>query len=69
MGFGSVDASIVLALRWLDIRADEEHQLKDDGTRPRGVLERCADLKMPVFHLAGNGGTPGPGSRQRCPRA
>jgi diadenosine tetraphosphatase ApaH/serine/threonine PP2A family protein phosphatase len=25
------------------------------GPDPRGVLERCADLKMPVFHLAGNG--------------
>jgi diadenosine tetraphosphatase ApaH/serine/threonine PP2A family protein phosphatase len=25
------------------------------GPDPRGVLERCAELKMPVFHLAGNG--------------
>lgn len=25
------------------------------GPDPRGVLERCADLKMPVFYLAGNG--------------
>jgi Calcineurin-like phosphoesterase superfamily domain len=25
------------------------------GPDPRGVFERCADLKMPVFHLAGNG--------------
>jgi diadenosine tetraphosphatase ApaH/serine/threonine PP2A family protein phosphatase len=25
------------------------------GPDPRGVLERCADLTMPVFHLAGNG--------------
>jgi diadenosine tetraphosphatase ApaH/serine/threonine PP2A family protein phosphatase len=25
------------------------------GPDPRGVLERCADLAMPVFHLAGNG--------------
>lgn len=25
------------------------------GPDPCGVLERCADLKMPVFHLAGNG--------------
>ncbi len=25
------------------------------GPDPRGVLERCADLKVPVFHLAGNG--------------
>jgi diadenosine tetraphosphatase ApaH/serine/threonine PP2A family protein phosphatase len=25
------------------------------GPDPRGVLERCADLKIPVFHLAGNG--------------
>jgi diadenosine tetraphosphatase ApaH/serine/threonine PP2A family protein phosphatase len=25
------------------------------GPDPRGVLERCADLNMPVFHLAGNG--------------
>jgi diadenosine tetraphosphatase ApaH/serine/threonine PP2A family protein phosphatase len=25
------------------------------GPDPRGVLERCADLKLPVFHLAGNG--------------
>ncbi len=25
------------------------------GPDPRGVLDRCADLKMPVFHLAGNG--------------
>jgi diadenosine tetraphosphatase ApaH/serine/threonine PP2A family protein phosphatase len=25
------------------------------GPDPRGVLERCADLRMPVFHLAGNG--------------
>ncbi len=25
------------------------------GPDPRGVLERCADLRMPVFYLAGNG--------------
>jgi diadenosine tetraphosphatase ApaH/serine/threonine PP2A family protein phosphatase len=25
------------------------------GPDPRGVLERCAELKMPVFYLAGNG--------------
>jgi diadenosine tetraphosphatase ApaH/serine/threonine PP2A family protein phosphatase len=25
------------------------------GPDPHGVLERCADLNMPVFHLAGNG--------------
>jgi predicted phosphodiesterase len=25
------------------------------GPDPRGVLQRCADLTMPVFHLAGNG--------------
>jgi diadenosine tetraphosphatase ApaH/serine/threonine PP2A family protein phosphatase len=25
------------------------------GPDPHGVLERCADLKMPVFYLAGNG--------------
>jgi diadenosine tetraphosphatase ApaH/serine/threonine PP2A family protein phosphatase len=25
------------------------------GPDPRGVLGRCADLTMPVFHLAGNG--------------
>lgn len=25
------------------------------GPDPHGVLQRCADLKMPVFHLAGNG--------------
>ncbi len=25
------------------------------GPDPRGVLERCAGLQMPVFHLAGNG--------------
>jgi hypothetical protein len=25
------------------------------GPDPLGVLERCADLKIPVFHLAGNG--------------
>jgi predicted phosphodiesterase len=25
------------------------------GPDPRGVLERCADLAMPVFYLAGNG--------------
>jgi diadenosine tetraphosphatase ApaH/serine/threonine PP2A family protein phosphatase len=25
------------------------------GPDPRGVLERCAGLKIPVFHLAGNG--------------
>ncbi len=25
------------------------------GPDPRGVLERCAGLKVPVFHLAGNG--------------
>jgi diadenosine tetraphosphatase ApaH/serine/threonine PP2A family protein phosphatase len=25
------------------------------GPDPHGVLQRCADLKIPVFHLAGNG--------------
>jgi predicted phosphodiesterase len=25
------------------------------GPDPLGVLDRCADLRMPVFHLAGNG--------------